>query len=163
MSEISIKKGYLPGSIGRITELHGLYYHQHWKFDLFFEAKVSTGLSKFLERYDEKRDGFWLAILNYRVEGAIAIDGIKAEEKGAHLRWFIVSDTIRGTGVGNQLLESAIALCRDLNYKTVYLWTFEGLHPARHLYEKTGFKLIKQHTGNQWGTPVKEQKFELIL
>jgi hypothetical protein len=45
----------------------------------------------------------------------------------------------------------------------VYLWTFEGLPVARHLYEKFGFKLVEQFDGMQWGTKVIEQKFELTL
>ena len=70
-----------------------------------------------------------------RVEGSITIDGIHAEDAGAHLRWFIVSDALRGTGVGRQLMDAAIACCHDRSYTRVYLWTFEGLDAARHLYE----------------------------
>ena len=61
MSGMKINKGYIPGAIGRIAELHGRYYHQHWEFDSYFEAKVATGLSEFINRYDETRDGFWRA------------------------------------------------------------------------------------------------------
>jgi hypothetical protein len=45
MSDVEIVKGYIPGSIGRVAELHGTYYHKHWGFSLFFEAKVATELS----------------------------------------------------------------------------------------------------------------------
>jgi hypothetical protein len=41
MSEIEICKGYVPGTIGRVVELHGAYYHAHWGFGAFFEAKVA--------------------------------------------------------------------------------------------------------------------------
>ena len=94
MSGIEIAKGYIPGSIGRVAELHGTYYHDHWGFGLFFEAKVANELSDFLGRYDEKRDGFWTALQEGRVEGSITIDGIHAASEGAHLRWFIISDTL---------------------------------------------------------------------
>ena len=120
MPPINIQTGYIPGSIGRIAELHGTYYHKHWEFGLFFEAKVATGLAAFLERYDERRDRFWTVSMNERVEGAIAIDGIDADGKGAHLRYFIMSDTLRGTGMGNQLINMAIDFCRHCRYRTVY-------------------------------------------
>ena len=29
---VSIARGYLPGAIGRIVELHGTYYAAHWGF-----------------------------------------------------------------------------------------------------------------------------------
>ncbi|MCJ7595364.1 MAG: GNAT family N-acetyltransferase, partial [Desulfobacterales bacterium] len=129
----------------------------------FFEVKVATELSEFLGRYDDSRDGFWTALVEGRVDGSIAIDGVHAEEEGAHLRWFIMSDALRGKGVGNRLINAAIDSCRENGYKMVYLWTFEGLDSARHLYEKAGFKLVKQRRGTQWGMDVNEQRFEFLL
>jgi GNAT superfamily N-acetyltransferase len=102
-----------------------------------------------------------LATVNGRVEGSITIDGIHALDKGAHLRWFIISDALRGKGAGRQLIYTAIDFCRIRGYKMIYLWTFEGLNAARHLYEDAGFKLIKQQRGLQWGAEVNEQYFEL--
>jgi len=163
MSNVKIEKGYIPGSIGRVAELHGTYYHEHWDFKVFFEAKVATELSEFLGRYNDKHDGFWTASLKGRVEGSITIDGINAEKEGAHLRWFIVSDVLRGRGIGNRLIKEALNFCRNKGYRRVYLWTFEGLKVAKHLYEKSGFELVEQHKGIQWGTEVNEQRFELSL
>lgn len=163
MPDIEIARGYIPGAIGRVAELHGTYYHEQWGFGLSFEAKVATELVEFLGRYDETRDGFWIASLERCAEGSITIDGLHAEDEGAHLRWFIMSDVLRGRGVGNRLITTAIDFCRSKGYKRVYLWTFEGLSAARHLYEKTGFKLVEQRRGTQWGTTVNEQRFELRL
>ena len=53
---VTIIKGYVPGAIGRIAELHGTYYAKHWGFGLFFEAKVATELSAFLKAHDADRD-----------------------------------------------------------------------------------------------------------
>lgn len=162
MDEV-ILKGYLPGAIGRIVELHGTYYHRNWGFGLFFESRVAKDMAEFFSRFDDSRDGFWTLWINDRVEGGIAIDGNNALTTGAHLRWFILSPEVQGRGLGNQLMEEAVFFCRKRDYKKVYLHTFEGLHPARHLYEKFGFRLISQNEGNQWGTRVTEQKFELTL
>jgi GNAT superfamily N-acetyltransferase len=156
-------KGYVPGAIGRIVELHASYYYPHAGFGLFFEGKVARELSEFLSRYNEKRDGLWLAIADGRVEGSIVIDGLHADEEGAHLRWFIVSDCLRGNGLGNALLATALDFCRSRRYERVHLWTFEGLHAARHLYEKYGFQLTEQKRGEQWGVEVNEQRFDLRL
>ncbi len=163
MADVKIARGYVPGSIGRVAELHGVYYHHHWGFGLYFEAKVAKELSEFLERYDDSRDGFWTVSRDGSVEGSITIDGIHAESEGAHLRWFITSDALRGKGMGNRLMDEAIRFCRNRRYKKIYLWTFEGLHAARHLYEKNGFKLIEEHSGARWGTEVNEQRFERSL
>jgi GNAT superfamily N-acetyltransferase len=163
MSDIKIATGYVPGSLGRVVELHGAYYHEHWKFGLFFETKVAIELSEFLKKYDENRDGFWTALVDGRVEGSITIDAAHAESEGVHLRWFIMSDALRGKGVGNQLINMAINFCQEKKYDRIYLWTFKGLPAARHLYEKAGFKLAEEHKGTQWGSEVNEQRFECAL
>lgn len=159
----SIARGYVPGALGRVVELNGAYYAREWGFGLFFEAKVATELAEFLGRYDGARDGFWTAALGGRIEGAIAIDGRRAAEEGAHLRWFIVADRQRGGGLGGRLIRTALEFCRDCGHPRVFLWTFEGLHPARRLYERHGFRLAEQRRGSMWGTEVVEQRFELDL
>jgi GNAT superfamily N-acetyltransferase len=157
---LTLHKGYVPGSIGRIVELHARYYRELVGFGLPFESKVARELCEFCEQYDGERDGLWLALRDGRVEGSIAIDGSHAAD-GAHLRWFIASDDTRGTGIGTVLLTAAMEFCQSRHYDRVYLWTFEGLGAARHLYEKFGFRLILQQRGTQWGTEVNEQRFEL--
>jgi GNAT superfamily N-acetyltransferase len=159
---ISIHRGYLPGCIGRITELHARFYAAHAGFGLYFEGKVARELAAFCTRYDVTRDGLWLAQQDDQIEGAVAVDGSHADTEGAHLRWFITSDALRGSGAGTQLLTQALAFCDVRGYRKVYLWTFEGLHAARHLYEKNGFRLAQQQPGRQWGTEVVEQRFERV-
>jgi GNAT superfamily N-acetyltransferase len=163
MEYVKIEKGYTPGLVGRVAELHGIYYHKHWGFGLFFEAKVAAELIEFLKRYDERRDGFWAAAVEGRVEGCITVDGLQAGGEGAHLRWFIVSESFQGRGIGGKLMDVAIDYCRKNGYKRVSLWTFEGLKAARHLYEKTGFRLIEERRGTQWGREVNEQQFLLQI
>ena len=123
--------GYIPGAIGRIVELHASYYSRHWGFGLYFESKVALDLAEFLNRLNDSRDGFWVAVANHKIIGSIAIDGIKAGSDGAHLRWFILDPEYRGYGYGNVLLKEAIGFCRGRNIHRVYLWTFEGLDAAR--------------------------------
>lgn len=158
----TLHAGHLPGCIGRIVELHANHYSQLVGFGLPFETKVARELCAFCEGCDAQRDGLWLALHNGRVEASIAIDGSHATQDGAHLRWFIVSDALRGTGVGTALLASALAFCDARQYATTYLWTFEGLGAARHLYEKSGFRLVLERRGSQWGTEVNEQRFERL-
>ena len=100
MDDVEVRRGYFPGAIGRVVELHGTYYHTHWRFGAFFEAQVASQLAEFFGGYDQLRDGFWIATVSGRVEGAITIDGAHAADDGAHLRWFIMSEALRGRGDG---------------------------------------------------------------
>jgi GNAT superfamily N-acetyltransferase len=164
MNEIEIT-GYEPGAIGRITELHGSYYHKNWDMGLYFEARVATHLAEFLSRFNPERDGAWFAKMNGQIVGAIIIDGAEAETEGARLRFFILAPECQGLGVGNRLMEEAVSFCKRVGFKRVYLTTFSGLTAARHLYEKYGFRLYHETDGTELtGNPaLTEQKFELIL
>ncbi|PKQ19547.1 MAG: GNAT family N-acetyltransferase [Actinobacteria bacterium HGW-Actinobacteria-6] len=160
MPDFEIVSGYVPGALGQIVSLHGSYYHEHWGFDSFFEAKVATELGSFMLEYDPARDGLWLAIAGGRIEGSVAIDGSRAFTDGAHLRWFIVADALRGKGIGGRLIRTALDFCQEQGYSKVYLHTFAGLDAARQLYEREGFELVDEHNGSQWGVEVLEQRFE---
>jgi GNAT superfamily N-acetyltransferase len=154
----TIVAGPVPGAVGRIVQMHGEYYGATWGFGAFFESKVARELGEFLDRFDPARDGLWLALVEDRIEGAVAIHG---QGRVAHLRWFIAADRFRGQGMGSRLLDTAIAFCRERRYPLVDLWTFAGLHAARHLYEKHGFHLVEERVGGQWGAEVREQRFEM--
>ena len=154
---------YQPGAIGRITEMHSLFYSKYYKFGLFFESKVATELAEFLNRFNSSKDGFWIAILKNKIIGSIAIDGIASENDGMHLRWFIVEPKYHRQGIGTILIKMAIDFCRTIQTKFVYLWTFSDLIAARHLYEKFGFNIVHEQEGTTWGVQVKEQLFVLNL
>lgn len=156
----SIHRGYLPGCIGRVVELHARYYADLVGFGLPFEAKVARELAGFCLGFQPERDGLWLAVQDGRIEGSIALDGAHAGSDGAHLRWFILSDRLRGQGMGRRLLDCATQFADARRYARTCLWTFSGLDAARHLYEAAGFRLAHEAGGDQWGRVVTEQRFE---
>ena len=158
-----VVSSYVPGEIGRITELHALYYSRHWGFGLFFESKVASEITEFLNRFDRGHDGFWVLTLDDKIVGSVAVDGKEAKTAGARLRWFIVDTEYQGRGFGRILLREAIGFCKQTNIHRVYLYSFAGLDAARHLYEEFGFVLKEEHEDQTWGRPVSEQTFELPL
>lgn len=163
MDDIHIRRGYLPGAIGRVAELYAAYYTENWSFGVYFEARIATELAAFMSRYDDGRDGFWTATVHGRVEGSLTIDGQHAQQQGAWLRWFISSEKLRGRGVGDALLTEAIRFCAECDFPSIYLWTFEGLHAAHNLYQRHGFVLAEERIGSHWGVKLNEQRYELLL
>jgi GNAT superfamily N-acetyltransferase len=155
--------GYYPGVIGKITELHAVYYHENWGFDVSFETQVGRELSDFIRDFRREKDGFWAAVMNGVFAGAVAIDGLQTGSEGARLRWFIVDPEFHGRGFGSLLINKAIGFCREAGHRKVFLWTFKGLNRARLLYERVGFRLAEEHAVWQWGGDLVEQKFELHL
>jgi GNAT superfamily N-acetyltransferase len=155
--------GYSPGVIGRITELHAVYYREHWNFDIRFETQVGRELSVFLRDFSDGRDFFRTATVGGRFAGSIAIDGKEAALEGARLRWFIVEPEFQRGGIGRRLIREAVGFCRDAGYRRVYLWTFKGLDRARALYESEGLRLNLERDASPWGHDITEQMFTLEL
>lgn len=154
--------GYAPGDIGRVVALHADYYAARWGFGRAFEAKVAQELGAFLGGFREGADGFWAARLDGVLAGSLSIQGRDADAKGARLRFFITDPAYQGRGVGAKLMEAAMTFCDGAGLARVWLSTFEGLDPARRLYERHGFRLIESQRGGQWGREVQEQTFERL-
>jgi len=152
-----IRQGYQPGCIGDVASLHARFYSQVSGFGLFFEKKVATELAEFAQALPTPDKGLWLYVENGRSLASVAIDG-NGGDGIAHLRWFIVDESLRGTGVGRRLLANALDFV-DRRFDETYLWTFKGLDAARHLYESLGFRLTDEAEGSQWGSTVIEQRF----
>lgn len=156
---IEIHTGYRPGLIGRVAEMHAQFYARHAGFGQFFESRVASGIAEFAGRLDQPCNQIWSATQHGRTVGAIAIDGQDLGGQQAHLRWFILDDGCRGSGVGRQLLARAMDFCDQQGFASTQLWTFQGLDAARRLYESHGFTLVHEATGSQWGSVVTEQQF----
>ncbi|RQH05691.1 bifunctional helix-turn-helix transcriptional regulator/GNAT family N-acetyltransferase [Paraburkholderia dinghuensis] len=156
-----IVEGYRPGCIGDIASLHARFCSEHWGFGSYFEKKVATELAEFADALPADGKALWLYLENGRALASLAIDG-DVVSGIARLRWFIVDDSLRGTGIGRQLMTRAMRFVDEQPFRETYLWTFKGLDAARHLYELSGFTLTDEFAGTQWGTEVIEQRFSRL-
>ncbi|WP_419912182.1 GNAT family N-acetyltransferase [Hoeflea sp.] len=157
--QIDIVSGYEPGLIGHIVKMHGLAYHELEGFGAAFEAKVADGLAEFATRLTNPKNQIWTAHFAGEIVGSIAIDGESLGDNTAHLRWFLVNGAGRGGGIGKRLLGAALEHCDHCRFYVIKLWTFKGLDAARALYERNGFVLEEEYSGDQWGVPLTEQIF----
>lgn len=158
-AEAVLATGYQLGIIARVTQMHAHYYARTSGFGQRFESVVAAGLAEFCDRLDHPLNGIWTAMQGGDVVGSVAIDGQDLGAGIAHLRWFIVDDRTRGTGVGRRLLSAAVDFADRQGFGETHLWTFSGLSAARHLYESFGFACAQERTGDQWGQEVLEQRF----
>lgn len=139
---MQIVEHFIPGTIGSIVKLHGCYYAQNWGFGTFFEAKVAGDIAGFATR-KIPTDLFLLAIDDVGVAASMILDLNDSDsgQRGAHLRWFIAADRCRGTGIGRKLMGRAVNHAALHSGGKIWLTTFSGLEPARHLYEEFGLRL----------------------
>ena len=150
--------GFKPGGISALCAIQSEFYARAWGFNHLYESVVASSVGEFLTRFDINKDFVELVHHKGRVAGGIAIDhrdGIVAQ-----LRWFILSDELRGLGAGRQLINHAMDFVNKHNFEQVYLTTFDGLDGARYLYEKQGFCLTEEKIASTWGKEVREQRFD---
>jgi len=157
---VTLRTELKPGDIGTIIYLHGIIYAQEYGFDHTFEAYVAAPLSE-CARAASAYERIWIAERDGRIVGCIAIVAVSAQV--AQLRWFLVDPSARGVGLGKELLNEAIAFCRQVGYQSVILWTVSTLAAAIHLYLEAGFRKVEEKPGRQWAVDLIEEKYELVL
>jgi DNA-binding MarR family transcriptional regulator/GNAT superfamily N-acetyltransferase len=158
-TKIKIHEGYRPGLIGAISGYHGMIHNQISGLGATFKGLVATTMAEFMPRAENKRNRTWYAEQSGKIVGGITIDGEDLGNNIAHLRWFIIDNTLQSAGLGSKLLKMTMDFCDAENFDEVHLWTYKGLDAAKKLYERHDFMLVKALTDNQWGNQVIEQKY----
>jgi N-acetylglutamate synthase-like GNAT family acetyltransferase len=157
---VTIRHEFRAGDAGRLIELHGLLYSKEYGFDHTFEAYVAKPLAEFMLS-QTPRERIWLVDSDGVLMGSVAI--VKHSETEAQLRWFLLHPALRGRGLGNRLVEEAVAFCRESGYERVFLWTVGSLIAAAKVYQRTKFRLTEERTHLIWGCNLTEQRYDLDL
>ena len=126
-----------------------------------WKSYVADGVHQLVNQYDPDKDVVYILEADGNVSGCIAITHI--ENDIAQLRFFFIEPALRGYGAGNKLMDMAISFCKKKGYKRVILWTFSELAAARHLYRKYGFQIADTHKNTEWGEPILEERWDLLL
>jgi GNAT superfamily N-acetyltransferase len=160
--DITVRHDLRPGDMGRVIAQHGELYAREYCFDHGFEAYVAETMAEFGKLARPGRDRLWVAERGGHLLGSIAIIG--REEGLAQLRWFLVHPDARGAGLGRRLVDEALAFCRSAGYRSVCLWTVNGLDAAAHLYLKSGFRKTEAKPAVAlWGAILSEERYDLTL
>lgn len=160
MSEVTYIVGYQPGFLGRIAEIHGVYYAKAWGSGAEFEGMIAYELHEFLRSYKPGRDLLLTAHVGGRLVGSIAV---LDEGEAARIRWVIVEESSQGLGIGRQMLSSGLQFCRNADFGKVYLWTVEGLPQSMGLYERAGFQIVERTPGEHYSVPHMHLRLEMEL
>lgn len=149
------------GDMGWIIERHAVLYQATHGWDQTFEALVADITVQFIEKFDPSVERGWIAEVDGRRAGAIAL--VRHSKTIGQLRLLFVEPFARGLGIGARLVSECVGQARHVGYKRMILFTVQGLDAARRLYENEGFRLVEEKPAHLWGKDELEQKWELVL
>jgi GNAT superfamily N-acetyltransferase len=143
-----------------IINSHYEIYNREYQYDLSFRDFITESVNGFIKRSDSK-ENIWILEIEGKPRGSISIK--KVNDKIAQLGLFLVEPDLRGYGYGKQLVQTAIAFCKQNGYQTVILWTNSELKSARRIYEKYGFQLKENQIRILSNKELIEERWELSI
>lgn len=149
------------GDLGWIVQAHGSLYAREYGFDATFEALVAEIVADFARTHDPATERCWIAERHGDNVGCVL--AVRRDDVTAQLRCLIVDPSARGLGIGRRLVSTCIDFARLAGYRRMMLWTVDGLHAARHLYEEAGFALVESKPENLWGAERTSQRWDRDL
>ena len=149
------------GDIGWIIHRQGILYAEEYGWTIAYEALVAEILAAFVQNYDPRREGAWIAELNGQIVGSVFL--VRASDRVAKLRLLYVEPAARGLGIGTRLVSECIQGARAHGYRLLTLWTNDVLVAARRIYEAAGFRLTSEERHRSFGKDLVGQMWELPL
>ncbi len=150
-----------PGDIGWITHRQGIIYYEEYGWDERFEALCAEILAQFVQNFDAKQERAWIAERDGEIVGSIFC--VRKSATIAQLRLLYVEPTTRGLGIGTRLVDECVEFARRVGYRKMMLWTNSVLDSARRIYERKGFRLLKEERHHSFGKDLVGQNWELDL
>jgi DNA-binding MarR family transcriptional regulator/GNAT superfamily N-acetyltransferase len=151
------------GDMGWVVYSEALGYARQYGWDNAFEALVAKIVADFITNFDAGRERCWIAEIDGENVGHIFLVKHPDDPQTAKLRLLFVEPSARGLGLGDALVTECIRFARTAGYKKVVLWTQSMLGAAHRIYERAGFRLVKEEPHHSFGQDLIGQEWELKL
>ena len=162
-SQPFILRPHRIGDMGWVVSSESIGYAQQFGWDQAFEALVAQIVADFLTNFDSSRERCWIAERDGRHIGHIFLVKHPDNPRTAKLRLLFVDPAARGIGLGDALVKECIRFARTAGYDKVVLWTQSILIAAHRIYQRAGFKLVKEAPHQSFGQSLLGQEWELEL
>ncbi len=144
-----------------MVDRHDAIYEQELGWGPGFNAIVRSIVEDFRASHDPGREGAWVAELDGQRVGMVML--VRLDDATAKLRILLVEPEFRGRGVGSTLVARCLDFARAAGYGRITLWTDSGLDPARHIYQREGFRLVGSEPHDLYGEGLVAETWEKVL
>ena len=115
-------------------------------------------LLQFDAYYTPPRGAFWVVREEARVVGSVGIKRVDA--RTAELHRLYVDSALRGRGLGQTLVETAVGWTREQGLGRLVLWSDTRFEASHRLYRRLGFVQLGERTVEGDVNESREYRFE---
>jgi GNAT superfamily N-acetyltransferase len=140
MANCSIRKATLEdfeAAYGIVTE----YYEAA-------EVLARDTKDGFRAAYFGERSGFWLALLDRKVVGCVALREWNRAEHSGEIKRMYVQAACRKLGIAQALLNALESFAAEAGHKWLYLDSARGMDAAIRFYQKNGYDPCPRYNDN---------------
>ena len=112
------------------------------QLDIQGTVYFDEGLDHLSNFYDHLGRAYYVLLDNDRVVGGIGYAEFPGFPRCCELQKLYLDDSVKGQGLGYELISFIEEQAREKKYKQIYLETHTNLQAAIHIYEKCGYKEI---------------------
>ncbi len=144
---------YFPGKKIKIVQFQPEYavdfagLNYEWLNQYFEIEEHDREMLDEPQEYIINKGGHILIALNGQNKAVGTVALLKADQKVYELAKMAVTHTYKGFKIGNQLMEEALKLAKELGADKIFLESNRKLVPALNLYKKYGFVEV-EHDAN---------------
>lgn len=146
-----------------VVARHAALYAAEEGYDDSFRTLVAQIIADFMAEHDPTRERGWIAARGSARLGSIFVVQDASGPQVAKLRLVLVEPPARGTGLAQQLLDTALSFARAAGYHQIRLWTHESHRAAGRLYARNGFDLVESTPALAFGVAVVDQIWQRAL